>query len=78
MSNVKQTLKSFCLLSYFTYSSKRVCMHGIESPYSAHIFMPSLFFKNTDMCRRKLQHLYSRPLIQSYIRPLDFMQGFKC
>ncbi len=27
-----------------------MCMHGQEHPYGAHIFTPSLFFINPDMC----------------------------
>jgi len=43
------------------YSSKRVRTHGQEHPYGAHLFTPSLFFKNPDMCVEKCVRIYLCP-----------------
>ncbi len=44
----------FKIIYIITPHSKRVCSHGLECPYSADIFTPSLFFIKPDYVRRKL------------------------
>ncbi len=39
----------FKIIYFITSHSKRVCTHGLECPYGAYIFTPSLFFINSDM-----------------------------
>jgi len=64
----ENSLKLFGLLHYFAHSSKRVCTHGLELPYGAHIFTLSLFFINPDMCVENPVRTF-QCLFCVYIRP---------
>ncbi len=47
---MKTKFKLFIYFITFLTPGKIVCTHGLECPYGAYIFMPSLFFINPDRC----------------------------
>ena len=53
---MKTDFKIIVYFITFLTPGKRVRTHGLECPYGAYIFTPSLFFITPDMCVEKCVH----------------------